>query len=190
MSLPSWGPRPASKSKPAAEELETLWAGLEGRDGARAYRAIQQLAAALQAVPFLKERLRSKAAGPDPKRVAKLIADLDNDDFGLREKATAELETLGDRAEAALRQALDKNPSAEMRNRLAELLKKLERDGKEPRPSAELVQLRVVEALELSGTKQAQELLDELARGDADSLLSREAKASLERLARRLPRAR
>lgn len=52
--------------------------------------------------------------------------DLDSDDFPTRTKATAKLESLVDGAEAALRKKLTEKPSLEMRQRLKQILGKLE----------------------------------------------------------------
>ena len=57
--------------------------------------------------------------------MAQLVADLDNDDFTEREKATAELAKRGRKVEAELREAYEKQPSAEMRYRLQNLLGRL-----------------------------------------------------------------
>ena len=57
-------------------------------------------------------------------RIARLIQELDDDDFAVREKATAELETQGP-ALPALREALERSPSAEVRHRAARILAKL-----------------------------------------------------------------
>ena len=57
-------------------------------DAARAYQALRTLAAAPdQAVPFLAERLLPKK--PDPQQVARLLADLDSEDFRVRSQATS-----------------------------------------------------------------------------------------------------
>src|SRR5262249_20578802 len=77
------------------KELEALWADLAGADAARAYRAICTLAVApQQTIPFLAKRLRPLEPA-DARLVARLIADLDNGDFGVRERASAGLEKLG-----------------------------------------------------------------------------------------------
>ncbi len=164
------------------DEIERLWSDLAGADGPQAYRAVWTLAASGgQAVPFLKERVRPTMPA-DAKQVAQLIADLDSDRFAVRQRATAELEKLSERAESALRKALAKNPSAEARRRLEELLRRLE----EPVTSVDTLRtLRAVEVLETTGTKEARAVLETLARGVAEARLTREAKASLERLAKR-----
>jgi WD40 repeat protein len=172
------GPAPA---KPSADELEGLWKDLSGADAARSYQAIHRLAAAPESVSFLKDRLKA-TPGPDEKRLARLIADLDRDDPEVREKATAELERLGAQAEPALRRALEGQPSAEVRMRVGHLLEKF-KPGR--LPSAELIRLRALEALEMAGTPEARQVIKGLAGGPADASLTREAKAALERLTAR-----
>jgi WD40 repeat protein len=171
-------------SVPSAEELEGLWAELSGAEGAGAYRAIRRLGlSGPRGAAFLKARLKSSKS-PDERRIARLIADLDDDKFAKREKASAELGKLGRRAEPALRRALEGEVSAEMRLRINRLLEPLGTPPGSP-PSADLIRLRVVEALEANGTEEARGTLAELAKDSANAELMREAKASLERLSRR-----
>jgi HEAT repeat protein len=128
----------------------------------------------------LKEAL-PPVAPADEKRLARLIADLDDDEFATREQATAELEKLGEVALPALRKALAANPSAEVRLRGEQLLRK----DDDPVPSGERLRaLRAAEALEQAGTKEAREALRHLAGGAGGARLTREAKAALERLGR------
>ena len=162
----------------SADELRSAWEDLGG-DAGKAYRAIGALAAAEQAVPFLAERARP-AAAPDPKRVAKLLADLEDERFEVREQASRELEGLGVLAEPALRQALAGRPSAEAKRALTALLEKIA--GATPTPE-EARAIRVVEALEQAGTAAARRLLTDLAGGVPEARLTREAKAALQRLA-------
>jgi WD40 repeat protein len=169
---------------PSAEELEGLCADLAGADGARAYRAVLRLGAAgPQGAALLKRRLKSGPT-PDEARIARFIADLDSNDFATREKATAALEALSQKAGPALRRAAEKAASAEARTRARRLLKRLDRPAAEL-PSRELIRLRAVEALEANGTPEARAVLAELAAGPAADALTGEAKASLQRLARR-----
>jgi hypothetical protein len=161
-----------------------LWAELAGADAALAYRAVLRLGAAgAKGAALLKRGLKGGAA-PGAARVARLIADLDSDNFATREKATAALEALGAQAGPALRRALESAPSAEVRNRAGRLLKRLESPAEAP-PPPELVRLRAVEALEANATPEARAVLAELAAGHAADALTGEAKASLQRLARR-----
>jgi hypothetical protein len=175
---------PAERLKLSADDRSALWADLTGPEGDRAYRAVQRLAASgSEGVAFLKARLKAPA-GPDAPRVARLIKDLDDDEFDKREKATEELKGLGRRAEAALREALKNSPSAEARARIEGLLARLKADENTP-PSPELVGLRVVEALELNGGAEARAALEGLTKGTDNDRLAAEAKASLARLAGR-----
>jgi hypothetical protein len=174
----------APKAEPTAEELEAAWADLGGNDAKTAYRAMWSLAAApVSAVPLLRQRLGAVSLPEEERRrVAKLLADLDADEFAVREKASAELAKLGPRVKPWVRQVLDGNPSPEVRRRLGDLL-----DGMSgPWPvGEELRALRAVEALEYAGTDGARSLLQQLARGAPEALVTREAAAAVERLRRR-----
>jgi HEAT repeat protein len=105
-----------------------------------------------------KERLRP-AAGSDPAKIARLIADLDQDDFTIRESAMKQLSDLGDLAEPALCAALTDRPSVEKRRRVENLLNRL--DGVN---SPDLRRgVRAIEMLESLGTPAAQQVLQTLA---------------------------
>jgi hypothetical protein len=170
-------PRPAAAP---AEDPDRLWATLAGDDAAKAYEAAGVLAAAPeQAVPVLAERLPPAPAVP--LRAAQWLADLDSEQFKVREKATAELEALGEQAEPGLRRILRGSPSPELRRRAEALLEKLERRGPSP---DRLRALRAVEVLEQIGTSRARRVLQALAQGAPEALLTLEAKASLQRLAK------
>jgi RNA polymerase sigma factor (sigma-70 family) len=159
------------------KELASRWKDLaDGVD--RSVPAVWDFAASSnETVPFLREKLRI-ASPPSQDRLALLLRDLDSDRFAAREKATAELTRLGMFAESALRDQLDRRPSLEMRSRVEQLLSKLQ-----PASNPELLrQLRAVQALEYAGTPAAQHLLESLADGPAQSLLSREAGAAVRRL--------
>ncbi len=165
----------------SAEELDVFWRDLAGDEAVMAYRAIGILCAASgQTIPFLKAHLHP-VAEVDARRLARLIADLDDEHFSVREKASAELAKYGDQAEAALRKTLEGKPSLEARRRIQAILEGLNRP-----PSGEPVrQLRAVEILERIGTLPAQVILQSLAEGAPQAILTREAKATLERLMRR-----
>src|SRR5207244_1267145 len=59
-----------------------------------------------------------RTVAADPQKMARWIAELDSDQFAVREKATRELEKLGESAQPALRQALEDQPKPEARKRL------------------------------------------------------------------------
>jgi hypothetical protein len=113
-------------------------------------------------------------------RVQRLIRDLDSDDFQARTKASEELEKIVEEAEPALRKELAEKPSLEARQRIQQVLSKLE-----PMPSAERLRaLRSVQILEYAGTPEAKKCLETLAGGLQEARLTREAKAALERMAK------
>jgi len=166
-----------------APELDACWTDLAGADAERAYQAIRRLAASpTEMLPYLAKRLQP-AAHADAKRVARLISDLDSDQFTVREQAYQELEQLGEGAIRACREALAGRPSLELRRRLETLLAKQDQERRLPSPQR-LQRLRALEALELAGTPPARQLLQKLAGGASEAGMTREAKAALERLAR------
>jgi WD40 repeat protein len=163
------------------QEIAELW----GRLGDEAHEAIWKLVGApAAAVAFLREKLRPVAA-PDAKEVARLLADLDSARFAARAAATHRLEELGELVERELRKALAGQPTLEMRRRLEALVRKLE---EKPGPAASIEQLRLLralEGLEVIGTAEARHVLATLAQGTPAAWVTREAQASLERLAKR-----
>jgi WD40 repeat protein len=166
-------------AKPAAADADPLWAALKGADSVKAGDAVWRLAAAPElAVPLLKARLPKLTAGgdPDPK-VARLLADLDHDDFGVREKATSDLIAMGPAAAAAVKKAVETTKSREVRRRAEEVLNLI---GKVPTlPSLDVVPARAVEVLQRVGTADARALLESWADGPPDAPLTREARLGL-----------
>jgi hypothetical protein len=109
------------------------------------------------------------------------LDDLDSATFAVRDGASKELVRVADRIEEALRQARADAPSAEKQRRLEALLNHLD-----PMRSPEQVRhARAVTALEWAATPPARQLLEALAQGAPTAGLTRDAKASLERLSRR-----
>jgi hypothetical protein len=177
-------PLPERRRKdPTAEKLNALWTDLARQDAAKGYLALWGLAATpRQAAPLLQERLRVVAppGGEQKERIARLIADLDNDAFDVREKATEELKKIVEVAEPQLRKALETKPSKEARRRIERILD--ERKGSDP-TADQVRQRRAVEALEAMASAEADKVLQDLAKGAAEALLTRQARASLERRA-------
>jgi hypothetical protein len=164
------------------KELEGLWTGLRDADAEKAHRDLCKLAAAPeQAVVFLSKHLQPVPT-VSPARLARLLADLDSDEFLVRERATQELRDLAELAENEVRTALEGRPSPEARRRLKAVLGYLE---SLPSPPQRLQALRAVEVLEQIGTSASRQLLERLSRGAAGAWLTQEAEASRERLQRR-----
>jgi hypothetical protein len=112
-----WNARPLT-SRP----LDACWAALADADAARAYEAVWALAAAPEQAVQLLQRQLQPVPQPASMIVGRLIVDLDNNDFHVREKAMEELSKLGDAAAHALQQALEGKPAPEVRRRLQPLL--------------------------------------------------------------------
>jgi RNA polymerase sigma factor (sigma-70 family) len=178
------GGRQAGRAaKAEARQLEGWWDDLADKDARKANAAARELVAAPeQASRLFRDRLRPIREGA-PDKLRQLIADLDSGEFETREAATKQLIDLGEGAGPALRAALKASPSAEQKKRIGEILDSL---NCEPSGTA-LRQLRAVEVLELIGNDAARELLGALAKGESEARLTREAQATLERLARRPP---
>jgi WD40 repeat protein len=166
-----------------AKELNELWSDLEGTDPARAYRAVWRLSQDPEhSVPFLTERAQP-TTGPNPLAlIPKWIADLDAEEFAVREKATAELEKLGTAAHPELRKAME-NGSLELRRRAATLL---ERKGQPPvLPGDEMRIIRVVEVLQHIGTQETVPILRRLAeKSRPGTPAQKESASALERRGR------
>jgi WD40 repeat protein len=154
------------------DERDRLWGDLRGENAPRAHDAIWAFVAAGDVVvPFLAERLVPEV---DARRLTRLIADLDSEEFTVREAATAALEKLNVWAEAALRQALKNRPPLEALRRIEALLEKAGRWN--------VVGGRALQVLEQIGTPEARKVLEAVAKGDPENRLTQEARASLERL--------
>jgi WD40 repeat protein len=171
-----------TETPPALElperRIEALWTKLAG-DAPSAYDALQTLRrASTQIVPYLRGRMQ-----PVKIDFARLIADLDSDDFVVREKASQQLARYSRIAEKPLRQTLQKKPSLEARRRIEDLLDQMGY-GSALVPATPR-EIRCIELLESIGSAEARRILETLAGGIAEADLTQEAKASLARLARR-----
>jgi hypothetical protein len=165
--------------KPAAKDLWRWWEDLRDDDPGKAYKAVWRFAAAPeQALPFLSNSLRPVKA-PEAAVVAGLIADLDSDDFQVREAASRKLEQMGEPvAEALRKKAEEGKPSAEQALRIKRILAKLVT----PVAGAEQLQTsRALAALEQIGGPDAEKVFASLADGAPGASMTREAKAALER---------
>src|SRR5262245_27840332 len=86
-------PPQADAKKPAAltaRELDEMWNDMTRDDDAGTKKAFQVICRLIQspdqAVPFLESKLKPPAPA-DAQKIASWIADLDSDNFGVREKA-------------------------------------------------------------------------------------------------------
>jgi hypothetical protein len=176
-----WSLRPPSE-KPERRSLDTLWAALAS-EPAEAYRALWRLSETEGAAAFLRRKIGP--AQPDA-RLAKWIADLDDDKFKVREKAHQALAGQGAAALPALRQSLAGKPSAELRRRIEALVQFAEtKPVQAERLTAEdLREGRAITVLEMLGTEEARRALESLAGGAPGALRTTAARDALRRVGR------
>ena len=161
-------------------ELEARWTDLLSDKAALAHEAIGTLVAASgQAVPFLRDRLRPTPIA-DPGKIQRWVADLDSDEFAVRESATQELTKIGSQIGPHVRKAMNGKVSAETARRLERILNAVDiLDANAVRT------IRAITILERIGSADARAVLETLAGGATGSIAAEEAAASLQRLARR-----
>jgi WD40 repeat protein len=160
-----------------ASMLPGFWDDLSG-DAPKAQRAAWVFASGgAQAVALLRARLRPV---PEEKLrlVEKLVAELNSEKFSVREKASKDLESIGDAAEPALLKALAADPSLEVRRRVQTLLSRLT----VVRSPETLRTLRAIQALERIGSAEAREVLERLGQGAVLARETVESRAALARL--------
>ena len=170
--------------KPLTEkDLEKLWEEMASDDAAKAFQAMVRMAnSSKESTTFLKSKV--KPVQPvDPKVLTGLLDGLDDTQYQVRQKASAELEKLADLAAAGLRSRLDAKPSLETRKRIEALLDKL--DGPVTQPDL-LRNLRAVELLELIGTAESCDVLRPIAKGAEGHRVTEAAQGSVKRLDKRL----
>ena len=97
----------------------------------------------------------------------------------MRERASDELEKVGESSASTLRRALEGEPSTEARRRIEYILKKSDTTA----PRGELLRsLRAIELLEMIGTAEAKAVLRDLAKGAVGASVTRTAKEALDRI--------
>lgn len=167
--------------------LETTWDHLADPDAAKAYQAVCTLIAhPKETVQFLETKLKPVVV--DFQQIDRYIRDLDDNNFDVRKTATEELGKMEDVPEAKLRQAIANKPSLEIRRRVDEILKEIERGKLEP-SGKHLQPVRAVEVLEHIGTPEADAILSRLTNGTPGLRLTEEAKVSVERIKKKRTKA-
>jgi len=168
----------ATDATMASDTWKALWRELAADDAAAAYQAVGRLGRASQTVAQARLLLQPVKSA-DAERVKTLVEQLEREDFLVRQRASQELETLGDLTEPALRRRLAAGPPLEASQRSDGLLAKL---PVRPLSSEELRIWRAIEVLERIATPAARRLLERLAAGAPESRLTRAAKASMDRM--------
>ncbi len=173
-----WSLRPPAVGT-AKPSLDSLWTALAD-EPATAYRAIWQMSEAEGVPAFLREKIVPvKPVAND--LLLKLIADLDSEDFAVRNAAHKALAELADIAVPAMRKALASTPPLEQRKRLEELVDRVET---KKLTAAELQLTRAIDVLVRHGTPETRQLLTALSAGAPGALATTEAQAALKRLER------
>jgi len=167
------------KAKLSQADLDKAWQTLSGDDAQAAFAAIRRLASdPAQSLPLFKQRLRPVAL-PEVAVVQKWVARLGSERIAERKQAEGELLKLADAGQSILRTAAAKADSLEQKRRLEGILARLEGG------SATRLAVRAVETLEWMSHPDAAKLIAELARGAPEARLTREARETLERSAKK-----
>jgi len=124
------------------------------------------------------ERIAVPAAAV-PGQIAKLIKNLDNEEFSVRSAAVKELDAIGGEAGAQLRTEIEKSSSAEVRKLAGEVLTRIETNAPK---TDDLRALRAIEVLEGLASPEARAVLTKWAGGPVGHRLTTEANAALTRL--------
>ena len=162
----------------ASMRHETAWADLEGGDASRAYRAMLHLIASPDETARLFAKKLEPHAPVEAGRIDRLVADLNDDDYKVREKATRELLEIGLLAADALKKAA-RSTSLEVKRRATDLLRRLE-PGTGVSPER-LRSERAVEVLERIGTPAARTVLETMLKAKLDASLEASIRDSLAR---------
>jgi WD40 repeat protein/HEAT repeat protein len=171
----------AAKEPPSPATPEQLWSDLGSDDAGKAFRAMCALAAAPQeAATLVRKQLKPIPIVQD-KEIAGLLDNLNADDFKVREEATEALSKIGEQALPAMKQALTGKIPLEARKRLERLVEQVNSQAAAPL----LRGLRAIEVLEHTPTAESKHVLVALSGGAPQSKITREAKASLQRLTHR-----
>ncbi len=172
-----WDTRPPRVA--GSVSLESAWNDLAKRDAAESLQSEGRfLRTPADAVKFFAERIKPVET-LDPKRVERLLADLDSNAFAVREAASKALAGLDGQAMPYLEQTLKRTDSAEVRVRVTRLLE--QRRGT-ALTADQIRQIRAVMVLERIGDGEAKDVLKRWAGGPMGARLTTEAAAAVKRL--------
>jgi WD40 repeat protein len=162
-----------------ATKADSIWSDLASMDAKKAFAAIRTLRAnPVEAIAFLKERLKP-AESPADAKLAAMLKQLDSPKFAERELAQKELTLIADLIQSKL-QAARKTSSEEALVRIDAILKTID----DPTPDR-LRSARACEVLEGVGSTDAIAVLRLWSSGVVGSKLTTEAQESVIRLKNR-----
>jgi RNA polymerase sigma factor (sigma-70 family) len=159
--------------------LDEAWKVLAAGEASEAFKVEGRfLSAPVETVQLFAKRIKPPPA-LDPKRMRQWLADLDSDEFTLRDAAARSIAELDHQAIPYLEAALKTAVSLEARRRMEQLLE--QQLGGTITPE-QLRKSRAVMILELIGDDAARGLFKQWAAGPAGARLTMDASASLRRL--------
>ena len=163
----------------AEAEMDRLWRDLAATNASQSAAALSRLSQGGEnAVAFLLKQL-TKPPAVNTDNIDKLLIDLGNDQFAVRENAMRDLRKIGYLAAPALKQALEKPLAVEPKRRMKILLSELSVP-----PPAWLQANRGLEVLERIGNRPARTAFVTLAKQAPESWMRLEARQALQRLER------
>jgi len=173
----AWDTRPPRVG--GSVTLESAWNDLAKREAGETFKSEGRfLAAPAEAVKFFAEKIKPVEA-LDPKRMQRLLADLDSNEFAVREAASKALLGLDEQATPYFEEILKSTGSAEVRARVTRIL---EQQRGAAITSEQIRQTRAVMVLERIGDGEAKNLLKRWAGGPVGARLTQEASAAVKRL--------
>ncbi len=146
---------------------DALWVALASSDAAKAFDAMQRLAAAPGDAVTLLARMQPPAVAPAPEWFAERVNELRSRSFAVRERATAELEAVAEVVQPWLTAERKRSESPEVQRRLARALAAIGSNSPD-----RLRMLRSVEVLEWLRTPAAADVLTAYAGGAARAPLT------------------
>jgi hypothetical protein len=176
----AWDLRPPRVA--ASVTLERAWNDLATWEAGEAFQSEGRfLAAPAETVKLFAERVKP-VESLDPQRIRRLLADLDSNEFAVREAAAKALREVDEQAIPYLEEALKNPGSLEIRLRVKPILEQKQREQRAGLNPERLRQIRAVRVLEWIGDGESKNLLKRWAGGSVGAQLALEAAAALKRL--------
>jgi WD40 repeat protein len=176
ISLSGIVPKNAAPSDPAEQAKQ--WNALESPDAKSAYAAMAMLGRHPKtAISLIRAHVKPVTGSPNDAVLDRLVAELNDERFDVRAKATKELDQLGEAVVPGMRTRVGKAPSLETERRLIQFLEKYDPVAISP---ARLREIRALELLEQL-MPASREALAELAQGAPNARITRAAAAALAR---------
>jgi WD40 repeat protein len=174
---------PSGFVRPREEEFAELWSQLRESNPKAAFPVMRRLGAHPDvAVQICRQNIKPVAAALEDAVLDRLVQELGDAKFAVREQAFKKLDDLGESAVVGLKSRLASATQQETRNRMMRLLAK--HDPVTPTPEM-IGEARALEILEQLGTTASRELLQSLAGGAANARRTQTAIEVLKRLHRR-----